>query len=198
MRRRTLAPPIWTVEIDCRWRVRSAPGPVIAGVNPTPASLGAAATRVEHWNGRIIGKQLLGCEDVFGQPGLQWLQPPHGSANPIGERRAVELNALPREDLALPIKRKVIAVFGDQHMGQESGRSEPFADRALRGGRLMNAAAGAAAITRSADADDPKPRRHMVKHLTDGLADQMQLTAAARAALALEIKAQILPGKVRR
>jgi hypothetical protein len=38
----------------------------------------------------------------------------------------------------------------------------------------------------------------MVKHLTDGLADQMQLTAAARAALALEIKAQILPGKVRR
>jgi len=50
---------------------------------------------------------------MFGEPRLQRLQPPGGAANPVGERRAVQLDTMPGEDLALPVERKVIAVFGD-------------------------------------------------------------------------------------
>ncbi len=87
---------------------------------------------------------------------------------------------MPGEDLALPVKREVIAVLGDQDMGEKTGTGEALGDRALRGGRLMNSSAGPAAIARPADADNPKPRGHMIEHLADGLADHMQFAAAAR------------------
>ena len=95
---------------------------------------------------------------------------------------------MPGEDLALPIERQVIAVFGDQDMGEEAGGGHAFGDRPLRGRRLVDGAAGPAAVARPADADDPKPRRHMVEHLADGLADRMQRAAAAGAGLLLEYR----------
>ena len=120
---------------------------------------------------------------MLGEPGLQRLQPPDGAANPVGERRAVQLDTVPGEDLALPVERKVIAIFGDQDMSEKAGRGHALGDRPLRGRRLMNGAAGPAAIAWPADADDTKPRRHMIEHLADGLADQVQFAAAARAGL---------------
>ena len=48
---------------------------------------------------------------MLGKSRLQRFQPPDRAANPIGEGRAIQLDALPGEDLALPIKRKVIAVL---------------------------------------------------------------------------------------
>ncbi len=120
MRSGTLGLAIGTVEIDRRRRIGSIPGPVIAGVDPEPAGLGAAAAGIEHRDRRVVGEQLLRGEDVLGEPRLQRLQPPAGAANPVREGRAIELDALPGEDLALPVERKVIAVFGDQHMGEQS------------------------------------------------------------------------------
>jgi hypothetical protein len=93
MRSGTLGPTIGTVEIDGRRRISSAPRPVIAGIDPEPASLGATTTGIEHWDRRIIGEQLLRGEHVFGEPCLQRLQPPDGSANPVGEGRAIQLGA---------------------------------------------------------------------------------------------------------
>jgi|SRR3981189_1011560 hypothetical protein len=92
------------------------------------------------------------------EAGLQRLQPPAGAADPVRQGRAVDLDAVPGEDLALPVKRKVIAVFSDQDMSEKSWTGEALGDRTLRGGRLMNSPAGSAAIARPADADDPKPR----------------------------------------
>lgn len=60
----------------------------------------------------------------------------------------------------------------------------------------MNRPAGAAAIARPADADDPKPRGDMIEHLADRLADQVQRTAAAGASLMLDIEPNILAGQV--
>ena len=130
--------------------------------------------------------------------GLQRLQPPNGSADPVGERRTIQLNAVPGEDLALPVKRKVIAVFGDQDMSEKTGTGEALGDRTLRGGRLMNGPAGPAAIARPADTDDTKPRGHMIEHLADRLADHMQFAAAAGARLMLEIEPHVLAGQMRR
>jgi hypothetical protein len=85
------------------------------------------------------------------------------AAHPVREGRAVDLHAVPGEDLALPVKRKVIAVLGDQDMSEKTRTGEALGDRALRGGRLMNSPAGPAAVARPADADDSKPRGHMIE-----------------------------------
>src|SRR3546814_14118256 len=37
-------------------------------------------------------------------------------ADPVGQRGAADLDALPREDLRLTVKRKVIAVLVDEHI----------------------------------------------------------------------------------
>src|SRR5882757_4371984 len=110
---------------------------------------------------------------------LQRLQPPTSAAHPVREGRAIDLDPVPGEDLALPVQRKVIAVLGDQDMSEKTGTGEALGDRTLRGGGLMDGPTGPAAITRPADADDPKPGGHMIEHLADGLADCMEHAAAA-------------------
>ena len=108
MRSGSLGPTIGTVEIDGRRRIESTPRPIVAGINPEPAGFGTTATGVEHRDRGIVGEQLLRGKDVLGEPCLQRLQPPDGAANPVGERRTIQLDALPGEDLALPVKRQVI------------------------------------------------------------------------------------------
>jgi hypothetical protein len=81
----------------------------------------------------------------------------------------------------------------------EQGRGrETLGDRALRGRGLMNGAAGSAPVARSADSDDTKPGRHLVEHLADGLADPMQLAAAAGARLVPDIELHLLAGQMGR
>src|ERR1700722_5780896 len=195
---RTLCLAIRTVEVDGGRRVRSAPGPVVAGIDPEAAGLGAPPARIEHRDRGVIGEQLLRAEDVFGELLLQRLQPPAGTPDPVSKRRAVDLDAMPGEDLALPVEWKVIAVFGHQDMSEQGRTGQPLADRPPRGGGLMDGPARPAAIARPADSDDPKPRRHMIEHLADRLADQVQLAAAAGARLMLEIEPDVLAGQMRR
>src|SRR5882672_7609125 len=135
---------------------------------------------------------------MLGEPCLQRLQPPASAADPVCQGRAIDLDTLPGEDLALPVKRQVIAVFGDQDMREKTGTGAALGDRTLRGGRLMDGPAGPAAIAWPADADDSKPRGHLIEHLADGLADGMKLAAAAGARLMLEIEPHVFAGQMRR
>ena len=111
MSSRTLGSTIRTVEIDGRRWIGSIPGPIITRVNPEAAGLGATTAGIEHRDRGVVSEHRLRGDDMFGEPCLQRLQPPDGAANPVGERRAIQLDALSCEDLALPIKRKVIAVL---------------------------------------------------------------------------------------
>src|SRR5260370_35894549 len=106
---------------------------------------------------------------MLGEPCLQRLQPPASAADPVCQGRAIDLDTLPGEDLALPVKRQVIAVFGDQDMREKTGSGEALGDRTLRGGRLMGGPAGPAAIARPPNADYPDPRRHLRQQLADRL-----------------------------
>lgn len=56
------------------------------------------------------------------KPGAERLEPPDGAADPAGQRRAIELDTMLRENLALAVKRQVIAVLGGQDMS-EQGRA---------------------------------------------------------------------------
>ena len=55
VRARMLALAVRTVAVEHRRRRRSGARPVVAQVDPQPAGLGAAATRVEHRDRRVVG-----------------------------------------------------------------------------------------------------------------------------------------------
>jgi hypothetical protein len=127
---------------------------------------------------------------------LQRLQPPAGAADPVGKGRAVDLDAVPGKDLALPVEGQMIAVFGDQDMSEQGRGCEALGDRPLRGRCLVDGPAGPAAIARPTDTDDPEACRHMVEHLAHRLADHMQRAAAAGAGLMLDIEPPVIARQV--
>ena len=103
------------------------------------------------------------------------------------------------KDLRLAIERQMIAVLGHQHLSQQSlGRyaagQRPLGCRRLHYGAL----ATAAPITRTADHLDLVQRGNDVEHLGDVLADHMHRTAAAWAALVLDIEDHLDPRQMRR
>ncbi len=108
-----------------------------------------------------------------GQPRLQRLQPPTGTADPARQGRAFDPGAMPGEDLGLSIERGVVAVLIDQHLSNEPRRGQTLGDEAVGSRRLVDRAAGAAAVFGATDAQDAKPGRNPVEHLARGLADRM-------------------------
>jgi hypothetical protein len=128
-----------------------------------------------------------------GKPRLQRLQPPASAPDPARQGRAFDPDAVPREDLGLSIKRRVVAVFADQHLGDEPRRGQALGDRSLGRRHLMDRAAGAAAVLGAADAHDAQLRRDPVEHLARRLADRMEAATAARALLALHVEPHLLP-----
>ncbi len=83
-------------------------------------------------------------------------------------------------------------------MGEQGGGRQAFGDRSLWRWRLMDGPAGPAAIARPADTNDPQPRRNVVEHLADRLADLMQRATTAGASLALDVQPDVLAWQVGR
>jgi hypothetical protein len=92
-------------------------------------------------------RQHMRCE-----AGLQRLQPPTCAADPVRKSRAVDINPVPGKDLGLTIERGVVAILADQHMGQQRGARQSLGDGALGRWRLVDRAAGAAALFGAANA----------------------------------------------
>ena len=113
------------------------------------------------------------------QARLQRLQPPASPADPVRQGRAVDLNAMTREDLSLAIERRVVAIFAHQHMRQEAGTRHSLSDRSFGRRCLVDRTAATAAIFGTANAQHAKPCWDEVEHLADGLADRMEGAAAA-------------------
>ena len=90
----------------------------------------------------------------------------------------VDLDTMSGEDLGLSVERCVIAVFADQHMGQQCGARQSLGDRSFRCWGLMDRPARAAAVLRPADAQHAQACRHEVEHLADALTDRMKSAAA--------------------
>jgi hypothetical protein len=53
-----------------------------------------------------------------------------GLADPVGQRRAIQIKTVALEDLALAVKRKMIGVFVDQNMGKKARTRTPALDGA--------------------------------------------------------------------
>ena len=86
----------------------------------------------------------------------------------------------------------MIAIFADEHMGEQSRCRQSLGDRSFGRGRLMDGAAGAAAVFGAADAQHTKLGWHKIEHLTDALAGRMQRATATRAKPCLYIERDLV------
>ena len=114
----------------------------------------------------------------------QGLQQRRRLADPAGERRAVEIDAIAGEDARLTVERQVIAVLRDQHMRQKAGARTPALDRSRRQRRLVERLTADAGQTRAHDALHHEAARDVLQLLRHILAETLEATAAVRAAIA--------------
>jgi hypothetical protein len=55
-----------------------------------------------------------------------------GATNPVGQGRAVDLDAVAGPDLRLAVERQVVGVLGDQHVGHQRLGRQAVLDQPLR------------------------------------------------------------------
>ena len=133
------------------------------------------------------------------QPLVNRPQQPGGAADPIGQRRAIEVDPLPGVDLGLPVERQVIGVFGDQHLGDRRLGRQAALDQPRRRGRLHHhVLAGPAGVFGPAHDQHPELRRHDVEPLAHVLADPMQRVPAAGAGVVVDIDHHLDARQMRR
>ena len=118
---RVLALPVGRELVPGRGRRRPAPGPLVADVDPHPCGGGSSLAGREHRDGGVVGEQRLAAEGVPPDRGGERLQQRRRSPDPVGQRRAVEVEPVTGVDRALAIERKVVAELRDQDVGQEPG-----------------------------------------------------------------------------
>ena len=122
-----------------------------------------------------------------------------GAADPVGQRRAVEIDALAGVDLRLAIERQVIGVLGDQHLGDRRLGRQAALDQPRRRRRLDDhVLAGAAGVFGPAHDQHPELGGDDVEPLADVLADPVQRARAARAGLVLDVDERLDPRQMRR
>jgi hypothetical protein len=91
------------VDIDHAGRVGASPGTIVARIGPQLAGLVLPASGIEHRRRRLVGEQLGRALESGEQTLVHRPQQEGGAADPIGQGRAIERDALPRIDLSLPI-----------------------------------------------------------------------------------------------
>ena len=191
MRSGTLSFAVRRIQVDRGLGLRPAPCSLLAGVDPKPSRLGAPSAWIEHRHGRVIGEQVIRSKQVSCKAFVQRLEPPAGAADPSGERRTRKIDPMAGEDLRLPVERRVIAIFADQHLGKQRRRRQAAGDRPLCSRRLRHRLAGPAGVFGTGGADYAKLSRNPIQHLAHALADDMQRAAAAAADRALNVEADL-------
>ena len=91
-----------------------------------------------------IGEEGLAGQHMAPDGIGQGLQQRRRLADPAGQRRAVEFDALAGEDAGLTVERQVIAILRDQHMREKAGSGSAALDRSWRQRRLVELLAAAA------------------------------------------------------
>ena len=111
----------------------------------------------------------------------QWRQRCGAGADPVGQRRHVEIDALAGEALALPVQRQVIAELAVEDHRQQPGTGPAAGDRVERRRRLGDGLARPAGELLPHGLDHLPLARDHFERLGDVLAQLDELAAAARA-----------------
>ena len=172
------------------------PGALVPTVSPKACRLGLAGapltkTGGEHRDRGIVGKDRLPRQHMpppsrrlhaiafRAMDGVcERLQQSGGFAHPIRQRRAVDVEPVALEDLALAVKRQVIGILIDQHMGEKTrSRPAPF-DRAAWQRGLGEAIAARTGHPGPHDAVHDKAAGDVFQFFGHILAQPAQLAAA--------------------
>ena len=113
--------------------------PLVADTDPHPRGRGPAAAGGEHGHGGVVCEEGPAPERVAPNGGRERLQQRRRASDPVRQGRAVEVEPVAPEDLALAIEREVVAVLGHQHVGEEP-RPRPAALDGPRGQRRLHEA----------------------------------------------------------
>jgi len=117
---------------DGGWRLRTAPSALIAGIDPEPPRLRPSSPRIEHRDRCVVGEQMVRSEHICAKFFMQGFEPPAGAADPSGKRGTGQIDAMPREDLRLPVERRVIAILADKHLCEQRRCRKSACNDALR------------------------------------------------------------------
>ena len=99
-----------------------APRAFIAHITPQPGGPGLPCLEPGlQFDRCVIGKKCRPRPDQLADMIGQRFQQSRAAPHPICECGTVQINLLAGEDFGLPVKRQVIAVFADQHMGEKAG-----------------------------------------------------------------------------
>ncbi len=187
------------IDIGNARRIEAGPGPLVARIGPQLALLDAPASGIEHRRRRLVGEQLGRLLQLLQQPRMHRLERKGGAADPIGQGGTIKRDALAGVDLCLAIERRVIGIFGDQHMRDQClGRYAAFDQPLRRRGLHYLAGAGCAGVFGAARHDHLELRRDHVEPLRDVFADAVLEAAAARAGLVRYIDHDLFARQVRR
>jgi hypothetical protein len=111
-----------------------AKGPIIANVDPEPASGGLPLG--QHRHGRVIPMQTFGAEHVLADQLVQGRQHRGRRADQIGEGRQIEVNAFSGVALALAVERLVLPILLEEDHRQQAG-ADPAARNDMEGCRRL-------------------------------------------------------------
>ena len=166
-----------------RGRIQRPRRTIIANISPQPASLGLAVAGSKHRHGRIVSMQFFGGHYIAPQCFDQRSQQLAAVAYPLGQRGALQINALSRIDIGLSEQWQVITKLRGEHVGQQARSGKATFHRAARCGRLQNRVAFAAAHPGAHMADHHKAGRYVLQHFGSIFAKLLQSTAAIRAVI---------------
>jgi hypothetical protein len=152
---------------------------IVANVDPKPAR--ARLDSGEHWHGRVVDVQALGGEHMLAKLGEDRIEGGDASADPIGHRRAVELDPFAGESGALPVQRQMVAELADQNHGEQARAGEAARDRMRRRRRLGDRLTVPASELLAHPLDDLPAPRLAFERLGHDFAELAQPRAAALA-----------------
>jgi hypothetical protein len=125
-------------------------------------------------------------------------QVPGRMADPIGQRRAIQIDALPGVNLGLAVERQMVRILRHQNLGDRGLGWQAAFDQSRWRRRLHDTVlASPAGIFGSLGEEHPELRRHDVQPLTPVLANPVQLTQAARAGLVVNVDDDLNPRQMR-
>ena len=107
------------------------------------------------------------------------------SADPVGQRGAIQLDPYASVNLRLAIERKMISVFRDQYVGQQPWPGQSALDRSRWRWRFDDHVALRAAQLWTYVTDHLEAGRGVLQHLGDIFAQFAQLAATLRTAVLL-------------